>query len=71
MKNAAAEFNYFYKKKYESRNIFWAYDHGNTEVQTNFTAKPIRLILNVFQAAIVDQFNDVDHLTVQQLREAT
>ena len=48
MKNCAAEFSHFYKKKHEMRYLMWVYQHGSAEIWTNFTEKPIRLITNVF-----------------------
>jgi len=43
------------------------YQNGQCEVQPRFTEKGYWLVTNVFQATILDLFNQSDSFTVQEL----
>ena len=43
-------------------------NYGTVEVQPNFTTKKgLTLIVNVYQAAILECFNDIDEMTLKEI----
>ena len=51
-----------------SRKLQWIYAMGTANVIGNFAQKPIELVLNTMQAAILMLFNDVDSLSYADVK---
>ena len=67
MKACSDAFKLFYSQKHHNRRLEFHYQNGQCEVQPRFTEKGYWLVTNVFQATILDLFNQSDSFTVQEL----
>lgn len=71
MKQCTEDFKNFYTHKHHNRRLEWLFHNGQCEVQPLFGEKPYQLVVNVFQATILDLFNQQDSFTVQELMNRT
>ena len=60
-----------YLSKFPNRKLTWLYQHGTCEVHPTFTQKPFTLQVNVFQATVLDCFNQKQTWTYKELEDAT
>ena len=68
------QFKAFYDKRGGHRKLTWIYSMGTAHVLGRFTPKPIELVLNTLQAAILLMFNDAPGggpLTYEEIKKGT
>ena len=64
MKELTVKFERFYNSKFNNRKLMWLSQFGTVEMTPLFTTrKGYQLIVNVFQAAVLNMFNDSDQFT--------
>jgi hypothetical protein len=64
MQSIQVKFNQFYNDKFSNRKLMWVFNNGNLTMQTTYLKKSYVLVVNVFQAAVLNLFNDNNELTV-------
>ena len=60
MRTTMYKFTQWYKNKNQNRQMTWSFLHGQVEMQTSFAAKRYTVVVNCYQAAILDLFNEKD-----------
>ena len=66
------KFEFFYKQKYQNRNLTWLLNHGSVELKPLFiTTKSYTFVMNCYQAVILMLFNKYTELTFTQVKELT
>lgn len=72
MKELSQKFERFYKASHHNKNLNWLTQYGTVEVQPVFKQdKPYQLIVNVFQAAILNCYNENDVMSYSDLHKRT
>ena len=72
MKELTVKFERFYNSKFNNRKLMWLSQFGTVEMSPLFTTrKGYQLIVNVFQATVLNLFNEKDSYTYQELSEKT
>jgi len=64
-------FEYFYKEIHVGRHLVWNASIGDCEVKANSFSKPYTLLVTVYQASILDLFNNQSTFTYRELLEQT
>ena len=72
MKSAMDKFQQWYMHKHQNHQLTFSFTNGAVELLTKFTqARRYVLVVNCYQAAILDLFNEIDSLTVAEILEQT
>jgi len=64
-------FNKFYQGKYSGRKLQWQASLGHCVLKANFRSGQKELQVSLFQALCLMQFNSVDEMTLEEVREAS
>uniref|UniRef100_H2YFG1 Cullin family profile domain-containing protein n=1 Tax=Ciona savignyi TaxID=51511 RepID=H2YFG1_CIOSA len=65
------QFEEFYNKKFNGRNLSWLHHLSQADVRINFTTKPYLVTMSTFQLAVVILFNDATELSLSEISENT
>jgi len=64
-------FNKFYQGKYSGRKLQWQASLGHCVLKANFRSGQKELQVSLFQALCLLQFNSVDEMTLEEVKEAS
>merc|ERR1719213_305342 len=64
-------FNKFYQGKYSGRKLQWQASLGHCVLRANFKSGQKELQVSLFQALCMLQFNNVDELTLEEIKDQT
>jgi len=64
-------FNKFYQGKYSGRKLQWQASLGHCVLKANFRSGQKELQVSLFQALCLMQFNSIDEMSLEEVREVT